>query len=331
MTSNSWDRRRILRSAASAAAGCLAAPAIVRAQATWPARPVKILISFPPGVSSDIIARALSPHLSEMFGQQFVVDNKPGAGGTVAADALKRENPDGHAFLLSNNAPFTFAPIVFKKVPYDPVKDFTHVAYLGSAYGGLTSHPKAGLKSLPDLVTKAKAAPGKFTYGSSGVGSIGHITGSAFCKMAGIDMVHIPYRGAAPMRVDLTAGVVDMSFEGLDSRLPEIEAGTMTGLASCSEKRLAKAPSIPTFRELGFDLISGNWHGMSAPAGLAPAVAEKLHAGLTEICKREAVLKQMDAIGNVYDQMTREQFSTFVTDQLTVWRPMIMAAGVVEQ
>jgi tripartite-type tricarboxylate transporter receptor subunit TctC len=325
------DRRGVLASLCAASSGLICAPTLLKAQPAWPARPVKILISFPPGGSSDIIARALAPHLSEMFGKQFVVDNKPGAGGTVAADALKRENPDGHAFLLSNNAPFTFAPIVFKKVPYDPIKDFTHVAYLGAAYGGVVAHPKAGVKSMAELVAKAKAQPGRMTYGSSGVGSIGHITGSAFCKMAGIAMEHIPYRGAAPLRVDLTAGVVDVAFEGFDSRIPEMQAGTMIGLATTSPKRVAKAPDIPTLRELGYDLVSANWHGLSAPAGLPEPVAQRIHAGLAEICRREAVLKQMDAIGNTYEAMGRLEFAAYVADQLALWRPMITAAGVIEQ
>jgi tripartite-type tricarboxylate transporter receptor subunit TctC len=331
MPDRNLDRRRVLAGVGAASGAALAAPGLLRAQTAWPVRPVKILISFPPGGSSDIIARALTPHLTEMFGQQFVVDNKPGAGGTVAADALKRENPDGHAFLLSNNAPFTFAPIVFKKVPYDPIKDFTHVAYLGSAYGGVIAHPKAGVKSLAEMVAKAKAQPGRMTFGSSGVGSIGHITGSAFCKLAGVQMEHIPYRGAAPLRVDLTAGVVDVTFEGFDSRIPEMQAGTMMGLATASPKRVAKAPDIPSLRELGYDLVSANWHGLSAPPGLPDAIAQRIHAGLSEICKREAVLKQMDAIGNIYEPMGRPEFATFVADQLKIWRPMITDAGVVEQ
>ena len=325
------SRRQALRLGAIAAAVLASRPAVVSAQAAWPAKPVRIMISFPPGGSSDIIARALSPHLSEMFGQQFIVDNKPGAGGTVAADALKREPPDGYAFLLSNNAPFTFAPTVFKKIPYDPVKDFTHFAYLGTAFGGLVAHPKAGIKDVAGLIAKAKAEPGRLTYGSSGVGSIGHITGSSFCRLTGIDMVHIPYRGAAPLRVDLTSGVVDMAFEGLDSRLPEIVAGTMVGIASISDKRLPKAPNIPTLRELGFDLVSGNWHGLTGPANLPASIAEKLHAGLAQICTREIVLRQFDAIGNLYEPRSRADFAAFVESQLAVWRPQIIAAGVTEQ
>lgn len=313
-----------------------ASAAIVRAssvlaQPAWPSRPVRILISFPPGGSSDFVARVLAPHLSERFGQQFIVDNRPGAGGTVAGDILRREAPDGYTFLLSNNAPFTIAPTIFRRVPYNVNTDFTHIAYLGATYGGCVAHPSLGVRDLAGLIAKARAEPGQLNFGSSGVGSIGHITGEDFARKANINIVHIPYRGAGPLRIDLLAGVVGFQFEGIVSSLPQIAAGTLHGLAVGSENRLAAAPNVPTFRELGHDIVVKNWHGLSAPANLPAPITERLHAALSEICVRPAVTEQFNTIGNYYDQMSTAQFTRFVADQIDLWRPMIINAGVVER
>ncbi|MCR4520304.1 MULTISPECIES: tripartite tricarboxylate transporter substrate binding protein [Bosea] len=314
-----------------AAASALACPAVVQAQPAWPTKPVRILISFPPGGSSDFVARAITPALSEHFGQQFIVDNRPGAGGTVAGDILRREQPDGYTFLLSNNAPFTIAPTMFKKIPYNVVKDFTHVCYLGATYGGLVAHANVGVKTAAELIAKAKANPGQLSFGSSGVGSIGHITGNTFCRAAGIDILHVPYRGAGPLRIDLTAGIIGLQFEGIVTSVPQIAAGELFGLGVTSDKRLPAVPNIPTFREMGYDVSVKNWHGISAPANLPPAIAEKMSAALADICTRQAITDQFAKIGNYYDPMTSAEFSAFVADQIEVWRPMIIAAGAAGQ
>lgn len=314
-----------------AAFGLLAMPAVVAAQPAWPTRSVKILISFPPGGSSDFVARVIAPQLTEMFGQQFVVDNRPGAGGMLAAEALKREAPDGHAFLLSNNAPFTIAPTMFPRITYNAMRDFTHVAYLGSTYGGFVVHPNVGARSVAELVAKAKAAPGRLNYGSSGVGSIGHITGANFGLMAGIDITHVPYRGAGALRIDLSSGVVGLAFEGIVTALPSINTGALVGLAVASAARLPLAPAIPTFRETGYDLDVKNWHGLTAPANLPPSIAARLQDGVAEICRRPATIDQFASIGNFYEPMTGDGFTRFVGDQIALWRPWIVAADAVDR
>lgn len=321
-----WTRRGLTGLAAT-----LALPGAVRAQPAWPSRPVRIIISFPPGGSSDFVARVIAPALSEMFGQQFVVDNRPGAGGMLAAEALKREPADGHAFLLSNNAPFTIAPTMFPRITYNALRDFTHVAYLGSTFGGCVAHPSVGARSLSELVAKAKAQPGKLNFGSSGIGSIGHITGVNFCLGAGIDMVHVPYRGAGPLRIDLMSGVVGVNFEGIVGSLPAIAAGSLVGLAVAAEARIAPAPNLPTFRELGHDIVIKNWHGLSGPAGLPGPIVQRLQSGLAEICARPAVLAQFATIGNFYTPMPGADFPDFVAGQIDLWRPMIIAADAVDK
>lgn len=321
-------RRRLLL---GAVAGSLAHPGHVRAQGAWPNRPVRIMISFPPGGSSDVVARIIAPQLAERFGRPFVVDNRPGAGGMVAANALKREPADGYAFLLSNNAPFTIAPTMFPKITYDVVADFTHIAYLGATYGGLVVHPGVGARSVGDLIAKARAAPGRLNYGSSGIGSIGHITGATFARLAGVDMVHVPYRGAAALRTELTNGTVQMAFEGVVSALPAVQAGQLVALAAASEQRLSLVPDVPTFRESGQDIVIKNWHGLSAPAGLPVSIAVPLHAALAEICRKPEVNEAFLRIGNFYEPMSTAEFGSFIADQIALWRPMIIEADAVDR
>ncbi len=316
--------------------GTLAAGAawagIASAQApAWPSRPVKILISFPPGGSSDVVGRALAPFLTEQLGQPFVVENKPGAGGMIAAEALKKEAPDGSYFMISNNAPFTIAPTMFKNVAYDAVRDFTHITYLGSTYGGCVAHPKVGVRNLVELVAKAKASPGKLTFGSSGNGSIGHIAGETFKRLAGVDILHVPYKGAAQLRQDLLAGVVDMSFEGVLGAMAFIRAGTMVALGTSSPERLPPLPDLATFREQGYDMTVENWHGMTAPPGLSAPIANRMHQVLTALLQRKEVLDKLVAYGVFYKPMTTAAFNNYIANQIDVWRPQIVAAGAAGQ
>ncbi len=313
------------------AGAALALPCTAIAQPAWPNRPVRIIISFPPGGSSDHVARVIAPHMAEMFGQPFVVDNRGGAGGTLAADLLKREPNDGHVFLLSNNAPFTIAPTMFPRITYDVMRDFTHIAYLGSTFGGFVIQSSLGLNSVAEVVARAKAQPGRLNFGSSGIGSIGHITGNNFAMLAGIELLHVPYRGAGPLRSDLAAGTVNMSFEGLITSLPAIRAGQLRGLAVTAEARNPLATDIPTFREQGYDIVVKNWHGLSGPAGVPAPIVARLQAGLADICARPAVTQGFNTIGNFWEPMTTAAFNAFVAAEIAKWRPMILAADAVDK
>ena len=325
---HSVSRRRALQ-----ALGALGAslPLAGLTQTAWPTRPVKIVISFPPGGSSDFVGRTLAPFLAEQLGQPFVVDNKPGAGGMIAADALKKEAPDGYTFMISNNAPFSIAPTQFKNVSYDPVKDFTHLTYLGSTYGGCVASHKLGARNLGDLVAKARANPGKLTFGSSGTGSIGHIFGETFKRIAKVDMLHVPYKGAAPLRQGMLGGEVDAMFESVTGNLPFLKAGTMVALGSASPDRLEPVPDLPTFREQGFDMTSENWHGLTAPPGLPPAIANRIHQVLLALMQRKDVLDKLAVYGVFYKPMTGPAFNAYVAAQVDYWRPQIVAAGVAGQ
>ena len=319
-----FTRRAALFLAVMAAA--LGAPGLAAAT-HWPTKPVRIMVSFPPGGSSDLVARLLAEHLSSDRGQQFVVENRPGTGGTVAAEALKREAADGYAFMLSNLAPFTIAPTQVRDIAYDAIADFTHVSYLGAVHMGMFVSPDLGPTTFGEFVEMAQAAPGEFDFGSSGVGSWSHVIGQNVATIAGLEMVHLPYQGSGPMRLDFRAGVIRVFFDALLQNMEMVEDGDAVVLAVTSPERLAGAPEIPTFRELGFDLVAENWLGFTAPAGLEPAIASKLDGALQSIMAREDVQEQFATWGLVRSPMTTPEFSDFVADQIEFWRPMVFAAG----
>jgi tripartite-type tricarboxylate transporter receptor subunit TctC len=295
--------------------------------AKWPTKPVRIIVSFPPGGSSDLVARLLSKHLTDKFGEQFVVANKPGAGGTVAAVALKREKGDGHVFMLSNLAPYSIAPTLFRKLPYDALKDFTHVSYIGTVYLGLFVSPKLGVKTLDEFVKKAKAEPGKLDFGSSGVGSWSNVMGFQFNKLSKIDLVSIPYKGSRPMRQDFMGGVIPIMFDALPQNIPGIKAGTTVALAISAPSRTKSNPNLKTFKEQGYNIVAENWLGLTAPAGLDPSVASRIDAALAEIVKLPSVQEKFGFWGLVHKRKTTKEFQAYVADQIEKWRPLIMSSG----
>ena len=314
--------------AAALAALCLGPSSAAAAGAdAWPEKPVRIFVSFPPGGSSDLVARLLAERLSERFGQQFVVENRPGAGGTVAAEALKREPADGYAFMLSNLAPFTIAPTQFRDITYDAVADFTHVSYIGAVHMGMFVAPSVGATTFTEFAEMAKAAPGDYDFGSSGVGSWSHVIGQNVATQAGLDLVHIPYQGSNPMRLDFRAGVISIFFDALLQNREMVEDGEAVAIAVSSPERLKGMPDVPTFREQGVDLVAENWLGVTAPGGLDPAIAAKLDAALTEIMATDAIVEQFAVWGLVREPKTGPEFAAFVAEQIDVWRPMVIAAG----
>lgn len=296
------------------------------AQADWPERPVRIIVSFPPGGSSDLVARLLSEKLSASLGQQVIVENKPGAAGTVAATALAQAEADGHTLMLSNLTPFNVAPVRFPDTPYDPISDFDHISYIGTVHLGLFASPEIGATDLTGFIEMAKADPGKFEYGSSGVGSWGHIIAEQAQRETGTELFHIPYKGSGPMRLDFMAGVVPLIFDAVPQNLPAVAEGTAVPLAISAPERIASLPEVPTFVEAGFDIIAENWLGVSAPAGVPPEVRAKLDAALTEAMESPEVLAQFDSWGLIRSPKTSAEFSDYVADQLAAWRPLVEAA-----
>ncbi|AMY68269.1 Bug family tripartite tricarboxylate transporter substrate binding protein [Frigidibacter mobilis] len=295
---------------------CLAPPALAQ---DWPTKPVRILVSFPAGGASDLVARLLAQHLTESLGQQVVVENKPGAAGTIAAGELKSSPADGYTLMLSNLTPFSIAPTLMPEAGYDPVTDFTHVSYLGASHLALFVQPELEAPDLAAFVAKAKAAPGSLDYGSSGVGSWGHLVAETFKAEAGAEMEHIPYQGSGPMVLDFRADIIAAMFDAVTQNLPLIAEGTAVPLAVTSPERLAVLPEVPTFRELGYDIVAENWLGLSAPAGLDPAIAAKIDAAVAQVLAQPAVTGQFATWGIELAPLDAD-FAAFITSQYEAWK-----------
>ena len=316
--------RRTLLASIAAMLATVAAPSL--AETAWPERPVRILVSFPPGGSSDLVARLLSERLSAALGQQFVVENRPGAAGTVAATALQEAAPDGYTFMLSNLTPFNVAPVRFPDTPYDPIADFDHITYIGTVNLALFVSPALEIASLDAMVAAAQAAPEKYEYGSSGVGSWGHVIAEHFQNVSDSALFHVPYKGSGPMRLDFRSGVVPVIFDAVPQNMAAIEDGTALALAVSAEERLPSLPDVPTFKELGYDVVADNWLGVSAPAGVPEDIRAKLDAALVEAMASADVLAQFDTWGLVRSAKTSAEFSAYVASQLEQWTALVQTA-----
>ncbi|MBB4121088.1 Bug family tripartite tricarboxylate transporter substrate binding protein [Martelella radicis] len=309
------------------AATALATLAPAALAADYPERPVRILVSFPPGGSSDLVARLLAEHLGKELGQQFVVENKPGAAGTVAATELKNADNDGYTVMLSNLTPFNVAPTSFPDTPYDPIEDFTHIGYIGAVHLGMFVSPELGTPDMAAFVAKAKAEPGMLDYGSSGVGSWGHVVAVAYENEAGVELSHIPYKGSGPMRLDFRAGVIPVIFDAVPQNLPSVAEGTALPLAVSAPERLETLPDTPTFIELGYDIVAENWLGISGPAGVDPEIVATLQEALDTALASDEVVAQFDTWGIVGGKMTSDEFTDYVAEGAAEWAPLVNQAN----
>ena len=292
----------------------------------WTDEPVRIVVTFPPGGTSDLIARVLAQYFESEYGQKAVVDNRPGAGGTVAADYVAEQDPDGTTLILGNNAPFTIAPTQFDDLPSDPMADFTHIAYLGASTPALFVQPSSGITSIEDYIARANGDG--ITYGSSGVGSITHILGQAVDVALEIEQIHVPYQGSAPAIQDFRAGVLEAYYDMVALNGDLITEGETQPIALAAPQRSPLFPEIPTFRELGHDIVIENWTGVSGPAGMDPAMVQTINDTIAAIMKMEPVIEQLARFGIAHTAMSPEEFTVFVEGTITTWAPLIRAAKV---
>jgi tripartite-type tricarboxylate transporter receptor subunit TctC len=323
-SAGSLDRRHFLRTAAALGAVATCLPA----RAAWPDKPLKIVVTFAAGGASDIVARVMAERLGQKLGQSVVVDNRPGAGGSVGGLAVAQAPADGYTLMLSNSTPISIGPFALDKQPYDPVEGFTHIALIGSAPCVVMANPKSGIKSLADLVATARKA-GRLEFGSGGPASIGHIYGELMKNQLGLNMVHVPYRGGAPMTTDLIAGVIPVGIDVLTAFVPYFKSGQIVPLAVTSANRSPLVPDVPSVHELGQSkLVLDNFFGLSGPAKLPADIVGRLNAACNEILAQPEVKAKMLELGITSSPATSAGFTDFVKQQVGQLAPMVRNAGV---
>lgn len=298
-------------------------------QAAWPEKPIRLVVTFAPGGASDIVAREIAVPLSKALGQTVIVDNKPGAGGTIGGAEVARSAPDGYTLMLANSTPLSIGPFTLAKPPYDPVTQFTHIAMLGVAPVVILANPKAGIASFKDLPKAVAAGGGNLSFGSGGPGSIGQIVGEMIKLDLKLNMTHVPYRGGAPMTTDLMAGTIPVGIDVITAYVPMMKSGQLKGLAVTSRTRSPLAPDVPTVVELGHaDLVADNYFGVSGPAGLPKEVSDKLAQALAEIVVQPAIVKRFEELGITPLKMRSTEYAAFVAKQIKDWAPAIKAADL---
>jgi tripartite-type tricarboxylate transporter receptor subunit TctC len=317
-------RRRAVLKAMAAGAASLSLPAF----AAWPDKPIKIVVTFPAGGASDIVARVMAEQLGHKLGQAVVVDNRPGAGGSVGGLLVTQAPADGYTLMLSNSTPISIGPFALEKQPYDPVEGFTHVALIGSAPCVVMANPRSGIKTLADLEASAKKA-GRLDFGSGGPASIGHIYGELMKNSLGLNMVHVPYRGGAPMTTDLIAGVVPVGIDVLTAFVPYFKSGQLVPIAVTSASRSPLVPDVPSVVEVGHrKLVLDNFFGLSGPPRMPADVVTRLNAACNEILAQADVRKKMEELGISVNPASPAAFTSFVKDQVAQLAPAVKGAGV---
>ncbi|MGZ8268983.1 MAG: tripartite tricarboxylate transporter substrate binding protein [Burkholderiales bacterium] len=306
--------------------GLLLAHNAVYAQ-TYPAKPIRFIVPFAPGGGNDVVARLIGGKLAEAWGHQVVIDNRPGAGGNIAAELVARSNPDGYTLFLFNSAN-AIAPSLYKNLAYDPVRDFEPVILISTSPFALVVHPSTPAQSVKELIALARAKPKSLTYASGGNGSSTHLAGEQFREMAGIDIVHVPYKGAGPAFVDLVAGQVTMYFASIPPALPQLKAGRVRALAVSSERRTSLLPDLPTIAEAGLrGYQSGASYGLVVPARTPTAVVKKLNVEVARILTDPDVRARLSSQGMEIASGTPQAFGSFMKAEMVMWARVIKASG----
>ena len=299
-----------------------------RAQ-TYPNRNITLVVPFPPGGSTSIVGRVVADKMSQLLGQSIVVDNRGGAGGTVGTKAVAKSEPDGYTLLAGYTGTLAIGPSLYHNIGYDPRKDFAPIGSIGCSPSSLVVHPSFAVKSVAELIAYAKANPGKVNFGSAGVGTVGHITGEYFAHAAGIQIIHIPYKGTGPALSDLLGGHIPMSFSPIATTAGNVKAGLLRGLAVTSVHRNSLLPDVPTMIEAGMPGFDASLcYGLLAPAGAPRAVIDRLNKALREALASDEVKKQLELDGTEITPGTPEQYADFIDKDEKKWSELVKVSGV---
>jgi tripartite-type tricarboxylate transporter receptor subunit TctC len=299
------------------------------AQPSYPTGPVRLVVPYPAGGPASIVAHVIGEKLSESLGQAVIVDNRSGAGGNLGTEIVAKAAPDGQTLLLGTNGPLVVNVTLYSTLPFDPLKDFAPISYVASIPLVLIAHPSVPASTLQELIALAKAKPGALSYASSGNGSGGHLAGALLASMAGLDMVHVPYRGAAPATTDLIAGHVPLMFDGLAAALPYIKAGKVKALGVATPHRAAAAPEIPTIAEQGlpgYEIAS--WYGVLAPAGTPAPIVDRLHREIVRILDLPDVNEQLFVKSGLEKvASTPEEFAATLRREIPQYERIVRLSG----
>ncbi|MBC7734445.1 MAG: tripartite tricarboxylate transporter substrate binding protein [Bacteriovorax sp.] len=316
-----------------ASAGSLCLPATLFAQAGWPAKPVRIVVPFAPGGTTDILARSLAPELGKALNQTFIIDNRPGAGGNLGADMIARSPPDGYHLLMGTVGTHAINAALYPKMTFDPVRDFAPIVLVAGVPNVLVMNPAkadaCGIRNVADLIRYAKANPGKLNMASSGNGTSIHLSGELFKAMTGTFMLHFPYRGSGPALLDLVAGTMDLMFDNLPSALPQIKGGKLKALAVTSAQRSAALPELPTIAEAGpvkgFDASS--WFGLFAPSGTPRDIVNRLQQETAKALQSPALKERLLSQGAIPGGQPPAEFVRFIAEETKKWAQVVKVSG----
>jgi tripartite-type tricarboxylate transporter receptor subunit TctC len=317
--------RFILRAVVLGAAASLCSGAWAQG---WPAKPVRVVVPFAPGGTADTLGRLVASKLGDTFKENFVVENRGGAGGVVGSELVAKAAPDGYTLVVSGVASHCIAPAMSKSFPFDPLRDFTHIALFGGPPGVLVINPSLPAKNLKEFIAYAKAENGKLAYGSPGNGTQGHLIAEQLKQVAGIEMTHVPYKGASLAVADLIAGHLTVTSTTLTTAATQIKAGRARALAVSSLKRVPEFPDVPTFGELGYPELSASiWFSLSGPAGMPPEIVNRLNAEVRRVLQLPDVRERLRPEGIEPGDLDPQQFTAFVAAELKRWAPVVRASG----
>ncbi len=295
----------------------------------YPAKPIRFVVPFTPGGSTDIVARVMTQKLNEVLATQVVIDNRAGAAGNIAMELVAKSAPDGYTLVMGHIGTLCVNPSMYKKLPYDPLKDFAPVGLVALVPSMLVVNPSVPVKSVAELIAYTKARPGRLNYGSTGPGGTPHLSVEYFKMMAGLDIVQIPYKGAAPMVTDLIGGQLSLTITGIPALLAQVKAGKLRALAVTTAKRVALLPELPTISEAGLPGYEATaWYGVLAPTGTKREIVAILNAGIVKSVKHRDTSERLAAEGAEPATNTPEEFSAFIASEMARWSKVIKAAGI---